>query len=446
MVEWIAALLSILLAIGAIIGGVVQHRGRIVAPLRKHYEFLRATLQRKLSASKKTGAALKRPPEATPDLPLLPPSLMDPIRSFRSVGRYREAFDWALDCANSVQTWELLVHLLALADLLGEPNRGLHARSILRDSLTDAVPPRLRKLERYFVARLMGQQGHIAHALNLHRENMQESLDIDIMIRGRFEIGRLLFQVEAFEQAQDELHALWKVLQELGFGHYSDAAADVLQFLGTFQMIHLVHDLPFAAYPLSSRETNGPSRCLEYAEMATDFAAQRAYIYGTAWALVVRALAFEGLGEFAKADSCYKDAEVILEQGTTARTALIYVLVYHGSFSRRRRDFEAAEGFLTRADRVIPWAEGGSQHQAHVLEHWSLYWKARGEDARARDAFTRAMECYALDLAFPNYFDWPKVTRLRKTSEFWGLDFDLFFSSRVQPAREASPNRAQEDN
>ncbi len=360
------------------------------------------------------------------------PSLQLPqypvLDQFEKDGSYTEAQKWISQKWASLKSWELLARFLRFADLLGEAGDGLKDYVRFRETLSGQPSPEIEHAIRFYVARLRGQMGWIADALNLHRENTPSSKNADIFqIYSSFEIGQLQFRVENFKSSRAEFEQLWNRLE------YTSKEVppvllktDVLKFLGTLEMIHIVHDFPFSPSLSMDWQPGDSLHCMEYARKAYEYSEQASYKDGMAWALAVEALGREGSGEFQSAIDAYKKSKSILESGTGRRTSIIFVLTYQAGFHRRREEFDIAKNLIDEAFTFIPSTAPDPYH-AHLLEHLALLAETQGKRESACENFTKAMEYYSKDIALQTRIEWPKVQRLRKTCEAWNIEFDRFF-------------------
>ena len=350
------------------------------------------------------------------------------LDELEAAGRYEEAIQWITQEWSSLKSWELLVQLLHFTDLLGEAGRGLSEYVQLRETLPGNPLPEMEHAERYYVARLRGQRGWIIDALSLHRQNVPFTGPSDVFqIKSSFEIGQLLFRVEDFRPSRTEFEQLWKRLESMSDQDWlAPLASDVLKFLGIFEMLHVIHDFPFSLALSDAWQVGDPAKSFEFARRAYQYAEQAGYHDGITWAHAVRAFGLEGMGKFEHAIEAYQKSETVLRGGYGRRTSIIYVLAYHAGFYRRRGELGIAEELLKEALTSIPPTAGGAHH-ACILENFALLAEAQGERDTACEYLAEAMQLYSEDVALQTRIEWPKVRRLQRTCDAWGLEFSQFF-------------------
>lgn len=336
--------------------------------------------------------------------------------------QYAAACKWIQDEWHRVKSWDLLLRFLRLMDLLGHAASGLAQHMELRSAL-DADPPRgVEWAERYYIARLRGQNGWITDSLNLHAQNVEFApLDDKYRLKSRFEIAQLRFRVESFNESRqafgllrNELAAVAPTLE------VERLKADAAKFLGTFEMLHLIHDPPYSDlrdWPAGSAEA-----CVSLANAAREFASAARYDDAIGWSYVVEAFGNEGMERWSETKRAYQDAKAHFRIGPGHRTSLIYAMLYEAGFERRREEFNRAYALLDAAERSID-TEHGPAMRAQILEQLAFLAYHTGRQAEARDQIGAAMRLYLThDPAFQARLEWPKVLRLRRTCEEWGAD------------------------
>lgn len=348
------------------------------------------------------------------------------IAEFESNGEYEKGFLWAIESWPSLKSWKLYVQMLHLSDLAGKPELGLSKYAELREDLDDSRSnAELQHAVKYYLGRLLGQQGLFKHALDEHAKNLsEEGLGDFYQLRSRFEIAQLQYRIEDFKKSWETLWFLWPMLE--GVRGQDLLAGDVLRFLGTLEAIHVIHDLPFSPGLSMRWQAGKPEKCIEYAKAAYVHAEHADSQDRKAWALTVSAFGLEGLGRYPEAEEKYIESLQLVEAGPSRPSSMFHLLNYYAGFHRRRGDFDKTIELLDRTLGLLP-AKGRLKERARVHEEHALVLSTRGERSLAKDHIVEALKLYAKEPAFQTWVDWPIVRRLRATCDDFRLNFDKFF-------------------
>lgn len=418
----VGALIAGFAVIIGIIAGIVQVIGYLETRSKNHPDN---------DKEKWLGFKIRKRETAKIDNVILPESPRHAILDqFESNGNYAGALQWISQRWKSLKSWYLLVQYLHFAVLLGEAGEGLKEYIRFRETLTGQPPQETDHAIRYYVARLRGQQRWVVDALNLHRQNvsLEETRDI-YQWKSSFEIAQLSYRIEDFKLSKTEFQRLWKQLEKLPKEGWSASILPrVLNYLGTFEMLHVVYDFPFSQVQSGDWQIGNATKCLEFADKAYQYATQSNNFDVVAWSFVVRAFGLEGLAEFEKANEEYEKSKELLQHGAGQRTSFLYILTYHAGFYRRRMEFDQANKLLHDAMAKLPLT-ANQWYKALIYDHFALLAEQKGDHHTACEYFSKAMRLYSEDLALQTRVDWPLMQRLRQTCNTTGFDFDQFFSS-----------------
>lgn len=355
-----------------------------------------------------------------------PKNIPDQVERYRSQGEYAAAREWLVNHWQTVKCWPNLVEFLRFVELTGDSHRGLEEHRNLRDQIPGSPPEDLRAAEVYYLARIRGQAGFINDALGMHRENRDQTPPGNLyQLRSWFEIGQLQFRIEQFEESRATFDGLSKQLEKVT-GVPPKLIVDILKFRATFEMLHVIFDVPHHNIPLEDWQAGSWRRCRKLSEKAIAKANGCNYGDGQAWGYVVLSFAWEGAGEPGKADEALRRAVSCQSDADVKRNSMIYTQLYRAGFERRRGNRDSAIKALERAENLL--IDGNVHHYGSAIcEQRGLVARQRHLQDRARRFFRKALEYYAYDPALRYRFEWPKVRRLNALADEYSWEFREFF-------------------
>jgi DNA-binding CsgD family transcriptional regulator/tetratricopeptide (TPR) repeat protein len=324
-------------------------------------------------------------------------------------------------------SWELVLDILRIGEMLSRPTEALRYAAVAEDALDGQ--PMSSGVERaiwFYRGRVLYHLGLFRYAMDFYRRNIPEG---DVGLGGPYQrssrqaLAHLLFRVEDFPRAETELGELHDELTSVldpdpGF------VADVLQYRATLASISLVHDLPFSPARHMPLDISATEHFGAEALSISEAAGQRE---GVSWAHTVLAFAAEARENPRRTEHEYAAARKCLPDRKVRSSSKVQILLYEAGFERRRGNYAAAEDALAEADRWVP-ADPSLLLRARVLEQLAELERVRGRDFRAcRDYLDEAMRFYAHERGLILFSDWPIVLRLRRTCRNTGLDFGSYF-------------------
>lgn len=325
-------------------------------------------------------------------------------------------------------SWELVLDLLKVGEILGRPTEALRHAAAAEDALDGQ--PMSAGVERaiwFYRGRILYHLGLFRYALDCFRRNIGEGemrLGDPYERLSRQAIARLLFRVESYQRSEIELSRLSDELSTVLDPDLS-YVADVLQYLGTICMIGVVHDLPFSPAAAMPLDINGAHHYGAEALSISDAVGNRE---GMSWGHTVLAFAAEGRGDPTRAAYEYTAALRCLDDRKVRSSTKVQMLLYQAGFERRRGNFPAAEDALAIASAVVP-TDPSIMLRVRLLEQQAELLRQRtGDDRAGRDYLDTAMRIYAHEPGLILFSDWPIVLRLRRTCRLVGLNFGSYFA------------------
>jgi DNA-binding CsgD family transcriptional regulator len=325
-------------------------------------------------------------------------------------------------------SWELVLDILRIGEMLSRPTEALRYAAVAEDALDGQ--PMSSGVERaiwFYRGRVLYHLGLFRYALDCYRRNIPEGehgLGAPYQRASRQAVAHLLFRVEDFGNAEAELGRLYEELSNVldpdhGF------VADVLQYRATLSSISLVHDLPFSSAAKIPPDISATEHFGAEALSISEAGEQRE---GVSWAHTVLAFAAEARGNLRRAEQEYAAARHCLHDPKVRSSSKVQILLYEAGFERRRGNYAEAEHALSEAGTWVP-ADPSLLLRARVLEQLAELQRVRGRDDR--DHLDEAMRFYAHERGLILFSDWPIVLRLRRTCRSKGLDFGSYFQLAV---------------
>jgi tetratricopeptide (TPR) repeat protein len=300
---------------------------------------------------------------------VLPPT-PKPCDELEATGDNAAALRCLKDRYFDAPEWLTFLHILRLTESGGHGSANLDEIQQFRAKLVGEPDQPLRAAEDFYMARLLGQKGDFAHALALHRDNMNQSQYPALYgLLSQFEIAQLHFRLENFSRSKCEFLKLFELLptdEPVGTLPWpiTKLRVDVLKFLGTFERLHFVFDAPCAevTLPLS---VGSPAKCVEMARQAIDLSDHIGYRDGTAWGHTVHAFGLER----EEVDECERAYDRALNKRhhsgqNSHASSRPYILLYRAGMLRRRRKFDEANRDLCEVRTSI----GEHSRLAHLAE------------------------------------------------------------------------------
>ena len=173
----------------------------------------------------------------------------DQLQRLVDRGDHDAAFQLITRLVEVEHSWELVLDILRVGEMLSRPTEALRYAAVAEDAL-DGEPMSFG-VERaiwFYRGRILYHLGLYRYAMDFYRRNIPEGklgLGDPYQRSSRQAIAHLLFRVEAFRQAEIELGRLYDELSEV-LDPDLRFVADVLQYRATLSSICLVHDLPFS--------------------------------------------------------------------------------------------------------------------------------------------------------------------------------------------------------
>lgn len=338
------------------------------------------------------------------------------------------AFQLIVRLVKVEHSWELVLELLQVGEILGRPTEALRHAAAAEDALDgQPISTEVERAIWFYRGRNLYQIGLFQYAMDFYRRNIpngEVGLGDHYQRLSRKGIAYLLFRVEDFRQSETEIAWLYEELSTV-LGPDLDFVADVLQYRGTLNMISLVHDLPFTSASGMPLDVNAAIHFGTEALSISDAAENKE---GTSWGHMVLAFAAEGMKDDRRAEREYVAALRCLSDPKVRASSKVQMLVYHAGFERRRGNYSIAENSLDEAARWVP-ADPSLLLRPRLLEQQAELQRTRKADDRAgRDYLDEAMHLYAREPGLILFSDWPIVPRLRRTCRWTGLDFGSYFS------------------
>ena len=360
-------------------------------------------------------------------------SLVRPAATAGRPRRHDAAFQLITGLVEVEHSWELVLDILRVGEILGRPTEALRYAAVVEDAL-DGQPVSFG-VERaiwFYRGRILYHLGLYRYAMDFYRRNIpdgESGLGDPYQRSSRQALAHLFFRVEAFRRAETELGRLYDELTEV-LDPDLRFVADVLQYRATLSSICLVHDLPFSeasGMPLDVNATEHfGAEALSISEAADDRE-------GVSWAHTALAFAAEARQNCRRADQEYVAARQCLSDPKTRSSSKVHMLLYQAGFERRRGNYPEAEDALAEAMTWVP-ADPSLLLRPRVLEQFAELERVRTRDDRAgRDYLDDAMRLYAHERELILFSDWPIVLRLRRTCRNTGLDFGSYFQLSGAP-------------
>jgi DNA-binding CsgD family transcriptional regulator/tetratricopeptide (TPR) repeat protein len=324
-------------------------------------------------------------------------------------------------------SWELVLDILRVGEILGRPTEALRYAAVVEDALDgQPVSSGVERAIWFYRGRILYHLGLYRYAMDFYRRNIpdgESGLGNPYQRASRQALAHLFFRVEAFRRAETELGRLYDELTEV-LDPDLRFVADVLQYRATLSSICLVHDLPFSeasGMPLDVDATEHfAAEALSISEAAHDRE-------GVSWAHAGLAFAAEARQNCRRAEQEYAAARQCLSDPKTRSSSKVHMLLYQGGFERRRGNYAAAEDALAEAMTWVP-ADPSLLLRPRALEQFAELERVRSRDDRAgRDYLDEAMRLYAHERELILFSDWPIVLRLRRTCRNTGLEFGSYF-------------------
>ncbi len=324
-------------------------------------------------------------------------------------------------------SWELVLDILRVGEMLSRPSEALRYAEVAEDAL-DGEPMSLG-VERaiwFYRGRNLYHLGLYRYAMDFYRHNIpdgEHGLGDHYQRSSRQALAHLLFRVEDFHRAEAELVRLY---DELSAVLHPDLrfVADVLQYRATLGVIRLVHDLPYSQAGEIPLDVNATEHFGAEALSISEAAGDRE---GISWAHTVMAFTAEARREDGRAEREYTFARQCLPDPRIRNSSKVQMLIYQAGFERRRENYAAAEGALAEAMTWVP-SDPSVLLRARVLEQLAELERIRKHDEGAGRAYLdAAMRLYAHERGLILFSDWPIVLRLRRTCRRSGLDFGSYF-------------------
>ena len=325
------------------------------------------------------------------------------------------------------QSWELVLDILKVGEIIGRPTEALRYAAAAEDVL-DGQPMSadIEQAIRFYRARIFYHIGLYRYALDLYRQNIPDGeygLGSHYQRMSRQGIAHLYFRVEDFTEAETHMGHLYDGLSNVLDPDWR-FVADVLQYRGTLAMTGLVSDLPFSAASKNPLDVSAANHFGAEALSISDAADHRE---GISWAHSVLAFAAEGSGNLRRADQEYRAALQSLDNPRVRATSKVQLLLYRAGFERRRRRYMDAEDLLAQAAGLVP-ADPSLLLRARVLEQQAELQRRRtGDDRAGDDFFDEAMRLYGRGPELILFSEWPFVRRLRRTCQHTGMSFGSYF-------------------
>jgi tetratricopeptide (TPR) repeat protein len=353
-----------------------------------------------------------------PSPPPRPTSWAGTLAGLEAKGDYDAAVRWIEERWHALASWELFIERLHFADLLGLPV-GEEEQARLLEKVqhlptTDLVQHGLD----FYSARLSGHEGASRRAVNLYAASVpRRGLGDHYQLRSRYELAQSSFRLEDFERARREFRQLLVLIDP----RRADRAfqASLLNFLGTLEVIHVIHDLPFSAAAAPGWERGSAEECLRLAEEQRRLARDAELADAVAWSFAVEAFGREASGEPDEAAAAYSSALEGHGQGWRSTTPS-HILIYRAGFERRRGNLGAAAECLDKASAMI--APGTRpKDQARVLEERALLLFMTGEAAAAKDLVRQAARLYFQEKDSAVWIGCPLLKRVRRCLSEYGI-------------------------
>jgi DNA-binding CsgD family transcriptional regulator len=324
-------------------------------------------------------------------------------------------------------SWELVLDILRVGEMLSRPTEALRYAAVAEDAL-DGEPMSFG-VERaiwFYRGRILYHLGLYRYAMDFYRRNIPDGefgLGDPYQRSSRQGVAHLLFRVEAFRRAEAELGRLYDELTQV-LDPDLRFVADVLQYRATLSSVCLVHDLPFSeasAIPLDVNATE------HFGAEALSISEADDHREGVSWAHTVLAFAAEARMKDRRAQHEYAAARQCLPDPKTRSSSKVQMLLYQAGFERRRGNYAEADDALAEAMTWVP-SDPSVLLRARVLEQLAELERIRtGDDRAGRDYLDEAMRLYAHERGLILFSDWPIVLRLRRTCRRMGLDFGSYF-------------------
>jgi DNA-binding CsgD family transcriptional regulator len=351
----------------------------------------------------------------------------DELQRMLDRGENAAAFELITRLVEVEQSWELVLDVLKIGEILGRPTDALRYAAAAEDAL-DGQPMSadVEKAMWFYRARILKDFGLYRYAMDFYRRNIPDGefgLGSHYQRLSRQGIAHLYFRVEDYGQAEIEVSRLYDALStvldpDLRF------VADVLQYCGTLAMIALVADLPFSDAKSTPTDVSAADHFGAEALSISEAAGNQE---GVSWGHAVLAFAAEGRGESRRAEQEHRAALQCLDDPKVRSSSKVQILLYHAGFERRREYYTEAEDLLAEAAKLVP-ADPSLQLRARLLEQQAELERRRTGDYRAGvDYFDEAMRLYAHEPGLILFSDWPIVRRLRRTCQSTGISFGSYF-------------------
>lgn len=243
---------------------------------------------------------------------LLPPGPKE-MSELESRGDSASALKWLRDQWPRIRGWDTFAHVLRLTEASGIGRVELGELRRLREEIPGHPEEDVESAVRYYFARILGQANYFGEAIDLHRSNDTGTLKL-YPLRSQFEIAQLKFRVEDFRASRDAFRVVEERLSrhaarmENAPGPFQRLRVDHWKFLGTFERLHLVFDVPQAAVVLNEIPHGNAQRCLQSGCRAVELAQAIGYTDGAGWGHLIQAFAYEQ----GHADECAKAYEAAL--------------------------------------------------------------------------------------------------------------------------------------
>ena len=378
-------------------------------------------------SSNRVSTAEERSSVIAPDL--FADSQLDELLNYEQQGRYDVAIKYLIDNWNTIKSWESLVNYFRLLEITGGDHAGLERAAAMEEALFGKCPEHLRIQRLYFLGRLRGQLGFKMDALNSHDKNAQHSGSGNLYaLKSQFEVGQILFRIEDFVGSQATLKALGDQLDPNNVTH-SSLRVDVLKFLATFEMTHVIFDVLEHETCLQGWTAGNYRRCLDLAKQTISLADQNNYIDGSGWGHVVYAFAEEGQRHSEGASAAYDRAEEIIRMPGAKRSSLVYALLYRAGFERRRNNLAEAAVQLEKAEAEFPQMNR-RPYEAALHEQQALIAHDQNKQEEVAQHLKEALLRYAADSGIRYRTEWPFVKRLRSICKVYGWNLSHFFEGK----------------
>jgi DNA-binding CsgD family transcriptional regulator/tetratricopeptide (TPR) repeat protein len=324
-------------------------------------------------------------------------------------------------------SWELVLDILRVGEMLSRPTEALRYAAVAEDAL-DGEPMSfgVDRAIWFYRGRILYHLGLYRYALDCYQRNIPEGkrgLGDPYQRASRQAIAHLLFRVEAFRAAEIELGGLYDELSEV-LDPDLRFVADVLQYRATLSSICLVHDLPFSEASGMPLDVNATEH---FGTEALSISEANGDREGVSWAHTVLAFAAEARMKDRRAEQEYAAARPCLSDPKTRSSSKVQMLLYQAGFERRRGNYAEAADALAEAMTWVP-SDPSVLLRARVLEQLAELERIRTRDDRAgREYLDEAMRLYAHERGLILFSDWPIVLRLRRTCRSSGLDFGSYF-------------------